>query len=257
MPEDTKSVPNQEPASSQEPVSPSAEPPKPLEPQAQPPQPLTEERIQQLIAEATQRAIEQGKQLGKREMQSIKDREVAEISRKARLAESKARAYDSSFANLDEDTRSALEQAKLKGENKYYQDVFQEEENRRNQEAYANQLRQSLKEEATALGIDPNDNRIDYALDEGDYFKGRQRFTGSLSKIIKANQDTATKQMQDNFKAMEMNLRKELGLDAVPPSSGAGVDTSEATFIKEYNAGLKNSSADHKRAREYLNKLNK
>ena len=244
-------IASQEPASVVEPVSPVVEPK--VEPQ--PPQPLTEERVQQLIAEATQKAIEQGKDLGKREMQSIKDREVAEISRKARQAEARLGAYDSNLANLDETTREAIETARLKGDNKYYQDILQEEENRKQQDAYFEQMSQSLRDEVTALGIDPNDKRIDYAREEGDYFKGRQRFTGSLSKILKTNQDAFSKNLETQTKEIEMRLRKELGLDTVIPSSGAGVDTSDATFIKEYNDGLRNSPADHKRAQEYLKKI--
>ena len=49
-------------------------------------QPLTKEAVQQLIAEETQKAIEKGRDLGRRELQSIKDREVAEIKRRADIA---------------------------------------------------------------------------------------------------------------------------------------------------------------------------
>ena len=221
-------------------------------------QPLSEERVQQLIAEATQMAIDQAKDLGRRELQSQQDRNRAELlraERRAQQAEARLNAYDGSVVNLDDESKTAIEQARLRGDNKYYQDLMKEEETRKQQETYANQLTQSLKEEATSLGIDPNDNRIDYALDESDYFKGRQRFTGSLSKIVKGNQDVASKQMQDAFKTMEANLRKELGLDVVPLSSGAAVDTSEATFIKEYNDGIRNSPSDHKRAQQHLKNI--
>ena len=45
---------------------------------------LQEARMQQLIAEATTKALEQGKETGKREMQGAKDREVAAANRTAR-----------------------------------------------------------------------------------------------------------------------------------------------------------------------------
>lgn len=199
-------------------------------------EPLTEERIQQLIAEATQKAIEQGKVLGKREMQSIKDREVAEVQRKAELAESRAKAYETNLTDLDEETRAKLEAGKKNGELDYYKTRIQEEESRKQQEAYYEKLNQSLKDEVSVLGIDPSDSRIDYATDAPDYFEGRKRFSASLAKIVKQDKEKTSqdvmKQAEERFKKLEADFRKEHGLDSQDTTTSKGVvDQSDADFM--------------------------
>ena len=204
-------------------------------------QPLTKEAVQQLIAEETQKAIEKGRDLGRRELQSIKDREVAEIKRRADIAEKRARAYETSFTDLDEDTRSRVEQQRTRGELDYYKSREQEEEIRRQQEAYFERLNQSLKGEVTALGIDPSDTRIDYAQDAKDYFEGRKRFSESLAKIVKTERDnlekTALQKAEERNKQLEADLRKKYGLDSQDTAASAGVvNQSDADFMADWGA---------------------
>ena len=212
----------------------------PVTPPVAPP-PLTEERIQQLIAEATKKAIEEGKTLGKREMQGIKDKEVAEVKRKADLAERRAKSYESSFTDLDEDTRSRVEQQKTKGELEFYKAREQEEEARKQQEEYVERLNQSLKEEVSVLGIDPADKRIDYASDAKDYFEGRKRFSASLAKVVKEDKEnlekTLVQKAEDRFKQMETDFRKKHGLDSQDTTTSPGVvNQSEADFMAAFGA---------------------
>ena len=208
------------------------------------PQPLTEERIQQLIAEATQKAIEQGKTLGRREMQGIKDREVADIKRRADLAERRSVAYERGLGELDEETRARLTQQRLQGENEYYKTREQEEEVRRQQEIYIQQLDQSLKDEVASLGIDPSDKRVDYASDVNipglpGYFEGRKRFSESLTKILKAEKESADKTALDKaearFKQLESEFRKQNGLDSQDTTAQTGVlNQSDADFMADW-----------------------
>ncbi len=205
-------------------------------------QPLTEERIQQLIAEATQKAVEQGKNLGRREMQAIKDKEVAEIKRKADLAERRVKAVDASLTDLDEETRAKVEHQKQKVELESYRTREQEDESRRQQEAYYEKLNQSLKDEVTSLGIDPSDKRIDYAEDAKDYFDGRKRFSDSLAKIVKSEKETLEKTLvtkaEERFKQMEADFRKQHGLDSHDTTTSTGVVTeSEADFMAAFGRG--------------------
>ena len=227
----TEPVASTEPVSTQEPVSQPVPEVKKVEPQ-----PLTEDRVQQLIAEATKKAIEEGKTLGKREMQGIKDREVADIKRKAEIAERRARIYEGSFEGLDEDTKAQLELRRLRGETELYRTRAQEDTAQRQQEEQAKRLEQSLKDEVTALGIDPTDKRIDYANDAKDYFDGRKRFSESLSKIVKDDRTTLAKTLKteadNNFKKMEAEFRKKYGLDSQDTTTSAGVvDKSDADFM--------------------------
>ncbi len=225
-------------ASVTEPVSP-IEPSKVVEPTVQPLAPEIEARIQQLLAEATQKAIEQGKSLGRREMQAIKDKEVADVKRRADLAERRAKSYEGSLTDLDEDTRARVEQQKTKGELEFYKTKEQEEESRKQQEVYFTRLNQSIRDEVTVLGIDPSDSRIDYATDANDYFEGRKRFSESLAKIVKADKDTLEKTLvqkaEDRFKQMETDFRKQHGLDSQDTTASRGVvNQSDADFMADW-----------------------
>jgi len=201
-------------------VTPPVEPPKP--------QPFTAEqeaKLQQLLADAVSRAKEQGKDLGKREMQGIKDKEVAEAQRRARLAEAKASAFESGFEGLDEDSRQKAELAYYKKQAKTSQDIAQEEEAKRKQDeqakVYFEQLDNSLKGHLTELGIDPNDKEVDWAKDAPDYLDGRKRFDASVAKIIKRKEKEAETKLESKWKDMELKLRKDLGLDSVDMTAGS------------------------------------
>lgn len=199
--------------------------------------PLTKDEVKALIAEATQKAIEEGKNLGKREMQAIKDREVADIKRKADLAEKRARVLDESFTDLDEDARARVEQRKTKSELDYYKTREQEEETRKTQDTYYEKLNQSLRDEVSGYGLDPNDKRIDYAKDAKDYFDGRKRFNDSVSKVLKVEREnmekTILQKAEEKNKQFETELRKKYGLDSHDTTTPAGVvNQSDADFMK-------------------------
>jgi len=219
-------------------------------------QPLTAEQVRQIAEEAAASAY----QRGRREMQGIKDREVADVKRQADLAEKRSKAYEAAFGNLDEDTRLQMEQQKLRGENEYYRSREQEDLIRRQQEEYIGRLQQSLKDEAKAMGIDPGDNRIDYANDASDYFEGRKRFTESLAKITQEERNkleqTAIQKAEERFKQLETEFRKEHGLDAQDNSQGAGnIIQSDAEFMDAFGRGeLPVSKENLKRLEEIQNK---
>ncbi len=217
-----------EPTSTVEPVSPvGVTPPGVVTPPS--PQPLTTEqeaRIQQLIDEATVKAVEQGKTFGRREMQGIKDKEVGEISRKLRLAEGRAKTYEDSFSGLDDETRQGIELKAAKGQVQYYQSAEQEERARQAQEAYIQRLNESLVSHLESLGVDKDDKRVDWATDAPDYLQGRSKFDASVAKILKEREkqkevDLETK-MNNKFKEMDLAWRKERGLDSVDTSLSGG-----------------------------------
>jgi hypothetical protein len=200
---------------------------------------LTEERVQQLIAEAQAKAIEDGKMLGKREMQAIKDREVAAEKRRAELAERKAKIYEGSFNDLDDEAKAQLELRRLRGETELYKQREQEDSQSRQQQEYISRLEQSLKDEVNSYGVDPTDKRIDYAKDAPNYFDGRKRFTESLARIVRENRESAEKnlkmEMDTKFKQMESDFRKKYGLDSHDTTSVTGVmSQSDADFMKAY-----------------------
>ena len=189
--------------------------------------PEVEARLQQMIAEATARtkaeAIEQGKTLGRREMQSIKDKEVADALRRARLAETEAASFQSGLDGLDDEAKLKIENSRLRGRDQFYQTQQREEDSRRQQETYVQNLKGSLHKHLEDLGIDPQDKRVDWAEDAGDFLSGRSRFDTSVAKILKETSQkkasTLKKELDDRLLAMEVKL----GLHSTDNTAGGGV----------------------------------
>lgn len=198
------------------------------------PQPLTEERVQQMLAEQAESI--------RRQLQSDKDKAVAEVRReadkRARFAESKTNAYETSFKSLDEETQRDIELAKYREQDKYYQSAAQEEARRQEEATYFQRMNDSLVDEVRTWDIDPEDKRIDFASDASDYFTGRKRFIDSLQKIVREKQKEAEDKVKDDFKNLESKLRKDLGLDSVDTTAGSsGGGDSDADFKKGLGDG--------------------
>ncbi len=215
------------------------------EPKEQPFTSEQEARMQQLMAEA--------KETGKREMQGIKDREVAEAQRRARFAEGESASYKSSFSNLDDETRKDLELAQLRSQVPQYQAFMRDEEQRKQAESYRQNLQGSLVEHVKALGIDPDDKRIDWAENETDFLVGRSKFDASMARILKEKQGEAEKKLKDDFKGLESQLRKDLGLDSETPAGIGGGSDSDADFKKGVGDGsipIKGNKVNYERAKK-------
>uniref|UniRef100_A0A6M3KDQ8 Uncharacterized protein n=1 Tax=viral metagenome TaxID=1070528 RepID=A0A6M3KDQ8_9ZZZZ len=203
---------------------------------------LTEEQVKKLIAEATAQIAERAREEGRREMQGRKDREVAEVQKRARLAESRAKGYESGISSLDEESRAVLENARLRGENQQFQSMAQEEEARRAQEAYVERLQNSLTKNLETLGIDIKDKRVDWAEDAPDYLVGRGRFDVSVAKILKEDEGKRMsefeKKQKESFAEMERKMRVDLGLESHDNSSQAAVGgTGDAVFLRGIGDG--------------------
>lgn len=200
------------------------------------PQPLTKEEVQQMIAEATAQARE----VGRREMQGIKDREVGEANRRARLAESRVTAYDTSFKGLDEETQKDVELARLRGESQYYQTFEQDEKQRREAELYGQRLMDSIVDSVKLLGIDPNDKRIDWAPTETDPLIARGKIDASVAQIVKDDAKVAETKLEERLlariEADNLKNRVDAGLESHDKSAseGAGGDSSSRIANPDY-----------------------
>ena len=214
-------------------------------------QPLTEERVQQLIAEATATAVATAKEAGRRELQSEQSRNK-NAERRTRLVEAENKSYKASLSGLDEETQKDVELARLREQDKHYQSTAQEDEQRRQQDAYYQQMNQSLIDEVKSWGVDLEDKRIDYASDAPDYFAGRKRFIDSLQKIVGENRKKTEEKQGEDFKNLESKLRKDLGLDSVDTTAGGGGGgDSDADFKKGIGDGsLPLNKANMERARK-------
>ncbi len=237
---DEKVVPA-EPVSDKEPVSgeePKGDEPKGDEPKGDEPQSeLTEERVQQLISEATTKAVGEAKEAGRRELQGSQDRN-RNVEKRARLAESRVKGFEASLSGLDEETQKDIELARYREQDKYYQSTAKEETQQQQEATSVQQMNDSLLEEVRSWGIEPDDKRIDYASNASDYFTGRKRFTDSLQKIVREEQKKTDDEQKGKFKNLESTLRKDLGLDSVDTTAGGGSGSdSDADFKKGIGDG--------------------
>jgi len=220
-----------------------------------------EARMQQLIAQATAKALEQGKEVGKREMQGVKDREVAEAKRAARLAEQRAKAIEGSLEGLDEESKKDIELARLRKERNIYAEAEQEDKLIKSQEAYAERLISSINNHIKELGIEPSDKRLDWAKGEQiDPVEGRRRLDASIAKILKEEENKRMtdfqKELKKDFDEMKAALRKDLGLESHDKGDNAGSGSdSDADFLSRFGAGeLPPTAANLKRVEEIQSK---
>ena len=204
-------------------------------PEAEPPQeqPLTKEMIQQMIADAASLAEKQGADKGRREMQGIKDREVAEANKRVRLAEGRARSYEESLSGVDEETQKDIRLRRYENQDKQNQSFAQEEEARRQGETFTQKLNDSLIAHLESLGIDPNDKRVDWAQNESDYLTGRSKFDASVASILKEKATVAESDMEKRLTAkIEETLNKkavDAGLESHDKSASGGAGKDDFT----------------------------
>ena len=231
----TQEVVSQEPVSTEEPVSPPAEPVKPAEA-------LTEERVQQLIAEATARAVESGKQFGRRELQSQQDRNAAEVaraSRRAQVTENTLGAVRSHLQSYDPEVAKEMELAELRAERQGRMSLEQEERLQQQQEVDGKALQESLYAHLETLGIDAGDTRIDWAEDSNNYTQGRSRFDASVAKIVKEEKQTMQSGLEQRLRDLEARINQaNIDVNSVEATTSGGVVAgSDAEFMNKFGAG--------------------
>ena len=222
---------NEEQTSTEEIVSPEAEP----QPQ---PQPLTRGEAEQLIAEQLGAA----KEAGRREMQGIKDREVGEAQRRARFAEDSLARIRGRYADLDPEARQALEAEEMRGQLGYYQSREAQTVQRDQMMATVNAFEGNISQFITDVGIDPNDKRIDWGDRNSMNLTQRQdTILKSVAKIQKENTKASEGKVSQTIKEEIAKARKELGLDTVDTSTPAapGEDLSKLSSTDLIARGLK------------------
>jgi len=188
-------------------------------------QPLTPE-VQALINKSVAAAIARESDQAKKEIQSAKDRarnEVEQAQKRARFAEERLNKVKGGYEGLDPEVRERFELEDSKTQLSYYKQRELDEATRRNAEEYVKKLETSLANHLKEVGVDPSDSRIDWATDESNFLVGRERFDKSVAKILKEKGSASQKAMDDKFKELERNLRKELGVDSPDTTIASGV----------------------------------
>lgn len=221
---------NEELTSTEETVSPETE----KESQEQPFTDAQKSAIQQLMADQSGLA----KEAGRREMQGIKDREIADAQRRARSAEDSLGRVRGRYENLDPEARQALEMEDLRADNLVLRQREQQGviESQRVVEEQA--LVQALLEHLSDMGIDPKDTRIDWAQEATTRSEGLKKFNKSVSLIVKEDASKNTKKAEQDAKDKLAQERKEAGLDSTDAGVTGGVDSSSDTkFMEKFGAG--------------------
>jgi len=233
-------VQNTEQTSETETASPS-EPTEPKEPVETPPAltPELERRVQELIAKETAKAVQEAKELGKRELQSAQDRNKAELAkaqRRAELAEKTLGAARTHIQNIDPEVAKEMELAELREREKGRLTQEQQEALAKEQEAQARAIQESLANHLKTLGIDPKDPRLDWADDSTDYVEGRARFDASVAKIVQEEKETIQSSFEKRLKDLEAKIaERETEANSVNTSTPQGVvEGSDEDFVKKF-----------------------
>ena len=206
-------------------------------------QPSDEERITQLVKDEVARQTNGAK----REIQGVKDKAKAEVVRerdRAQSAEDTLADYDKGFEGVDPEQASRIKaEARLKG----YERRDREGVQRQAAEQAVKDFEGSLTEHIKDLGLDPDDDRLDWgkdlSLNTPGYFYTRQnKFLKSVAKITKEVTKAADDKRSQEFKDLEARLRKDLGIDSVPteaPGGAAVKDWRKMSPEQRIRAGLK------------------
>lgn len=246
MSEDTQGVQNQEPVSPKEPVSTdSGTSQDGVTQQTPPPEDVVKdaeakmtELIQQKVAEEIKKATE----TSRREIQSAKDKARAEVDsamRRAKLAEGTLDATRRQLQGLDPDVAKDVEIAELRAREQGRATIEQEQEQGKLQAEFHQRFQSGLSQFITALGIDPKDERIDWATDAPDYLEAQNRVLDSVSKIQKENIQTLEKGLNDRLKAIEDKVKQsDTEANSVDTTTSGGVAAgSDAEFVKQFGTG--------------------
>lgn len=207
-------------------------------------QPLTREEVQRMIAEQAEQA--------KREIQSAKDKAMAEVAsyrKRAQSAEGTLADLEEGFGEIDPERAN---QIKTKAKLKEYQRKEVEESQRQAMQQAVSNFESTLSEYVNDLGIDPNDNRLDWgkdlSMDSPGYFLSRQsKFLKSIAKIQKENKQATEDKRSQEQKDKDAKLRKDIDSVETSAAPAPGVDLSKLSSTEMIKLGLKEGTGKRKK----------
>jgi AraC-like DNA-binding protein len=244
----TSPVPVVEPVKGGEPVIPAV--PAPVAP-------LTKEDILQLLKDSIPALIEPAK----RDIQSAKDRSLAEMARQAKVADAmRQRARQTIIADNPE-LEEKIKLAEYEARDEASRSFELENENSARVTERAQQIQGSLLEMLSENGIDPKDPKVDWAQDTNDYATGLRRFNKSVSKILKEKETQKeadlNKKLADREKDTEARVRKDLGFESVNIIGGSVPIEGIPTDINEFRAWVKNNPDAYRKNRTKVQEMQK
>uniref|UniRef100_A0A6H1ZG55 Uncharacterized protein n=1 Tax=viral metagenome TaxID=1070528 RepID=A0A6H1ZG55_9ZZZZ len=198
--------------------------------------PLDETRLQQILSEHSETL--------KRQLQSEKDKAIAEVRKEAerriRMAEDRTSAIKSTLAGYDPDSGKDLGQtvrmAELEAQERSRLSYAQQEEQRRLQEQAYGSFKSQVAQYATDVGLDPQ--KLDWGDDSEQLLDKQSRLLKQIGTQQKESQKRAQDELKKQQADFESKIREELGLDKVPRGSGTALDAGTAS-LKEITEALK------------------
>ena len=205
-------------------------------------EPSPEEKIATLIERKVAEELAKVTESSRREIQSAKDKATAEVEaahRRAKFAEDTITKTRAHMQDVDPDVAKEMELSELRAREQGRLTMEQEEAARRQQEEFRGQFFSGLTQFVTGLGVDPKDQRIDWAENSKDYLEAQRRVLDSVMKIQKANTQT----LQDGFNKRLKDLEAKFGqvneeVNSVSTTTSQGVVAgSDAEFVKKFGSG--------------------
>lgn len=218
------------------------------------------EVVRRLIAESTSDAVEKAKDVGRRELQSQQDRnkaEAARLERRAKAAEAALKATQRTLEELDPDAASKAELARYKAQEQELSLTEQQEEALKTQQEFHQQFQNNLTQFITSLGIDPKNEKIDWAEDAKNYLEAQQRVLKSVADIqsesLKEYKNLEKRLKEDEKKKAEESKREANSVETTT-SQGDVARMSDADFYKKFaNGELPMNKTNKTRAEKILN----
>lgn len=200
---------------------------------------LTKEEVQQMIAEATGRAVTEAKEAGKRELQSAQDRnkaELARMERRATTAEGTLAAARTQAQSIDPEVAKEMELAELRAREQARVAGEQEDRLTQAQEAQVRATRESIDSFLTELKIDLKDPRLNWGNEQDNMVSGRAKLDASVAKILLKEKQTTEGSFEKRLKDLEAKIRgEEQTANSVNTAASTGaVAGSDEDFIKKF-----------------------
>lgn len=218
------------------------------------------EVVRRLIADSTSDAVEKAKDVGRRELQSQQDKnkaEAARLERRAKAAEAALKATQRTLEELDPDAASKAELARYKAQEQELSLTEQQEEALKTQQEFHQQFQNNLTQFIMSLGIDPKNEKIDWAEDAKNYLEAQQRVLKSVADIQSESlkeYKNLEKRLKEDEKEKAEESKREANSVETTTSQGDVARMSDADFYKKFaNGELPMNKTNKTRAEKILN----
>lgn len=192
------------------------------------------------IQEMLKSAVEQAKETGRRELQAQQERNRNERLARER-AEAEAAAYKTSLNTLPEEDRERIELNTYRAKDQLTQTAAQQESQRQAQEKYFESVKELQDSMIANAGLTRDDPRINWGDQGDDLVAGLNKFSASITKIVKEDSSKEVSKLREEIKAeIENSVRKvriDAGLESVNTEQGGGGNTSDAAFVEAMTDG--------------------